>query len=1110
MPTAIASRLFTILAITYLGLSTIFPAVPGSLFFFFNPKQEISFKPALKPGIDMVGGASLVYEIKPTEGGVPDANLAEKVATALKRRVDPDGLKNLVWRPSGSSRLEIQMPLSAASLSAKPLRDAFAAAKSALVDTNVSSAQVLAAMSDTDPINRQKRLDALVLGSNDRQRLFSDLLANQAGAAAAAAEDAVTRGQARIEREALLVQVNRLNINVDSFAESLVLRDPIRRKDRIDQFKQTSGDYPTRLAAIDAVVKAYDAYAPLQEKVDDTTSLKTLLRGSGVLSFHIVAKLGDVSQDNFIQYQQRLATDGPRFRSGDELRWFQIPAERVEDIVGSVDSASPAVGLYNGEYYLLVWNTSEKSMVNRPGLPQWGLASSYVTQGGTLGGESVVGFDFDAIGARYFGDLTGSHTPSSPGGPFTLAPVLDGKVISAPNIQSQIFGRGTISGGRGGFKPAELAYLVNTLSAGSLPAQLKDEPMVERTVGPQLGADNLRRGLIACGFGVVVVAIFLIGYYFLSGVVAMVAVTLNLVLILAGMAAFETTFTLAGVAGIILTIGMAVDANVLIFERLREEQLKGLSIRLALRNAYDRAFSAIFDSNLTTAITAAVLVLIGTEEVRGFGITLLLGLVSSMFTALYVTKTIFALLIDKFGITRLSSLPLAIPAWDKLLKPNIDWMGKVWYFIVFSSVFIVVGLSLFVYKFSQGKVLDIEFAGGTTVQFELKEPMRLEDVRTLINNTHDAKPDVLPAVGVQSVGDDSKTYEVVTVNSKALEVRRAVEETFSGKLNVAEPIRFDGVRDLYEEAVRKQILVPIESDSQSIAGLIPANIVQHVGGVAVILKDLSSTTVNARQIEERMEQQRQQMGGSFKNIDVEALPDNVGFVVLMSSDDVKYDAGSPASWEDMVARPTWTKVVDGLNSPANLQRVNTIDPSVASDTRIDAIMATIIAVVAIVGYIWARFGDVKFGSATVIATVHDTLIVLAAIGFAHLISETFIGQLFYIDAFRLNLTLIAAILTVIGYSMNDTVVVFDRVRENRGKLGHVDRNIINDSVNQTLSRTLLTGGTTLVTVMFMYVAGGEAIHGFTYVLIVGIIVGTYSSIAIASPLLLLGSPREKR
>src|SRR5688572_3896864 len=175
----------------------------------------------------------------------------------------------------------------------------------------------------------------------------------------------------------------------------------------------------------------------------------------------------------------------------------------------------------------------------------------------------------------------------------------------------------------------------------------------------------------------------------------------------------------------------------------------------------------------------------------------------------------------------------------------------------------------------------------------------------------------------------------------------------------------------------------------------------------------------------------------------------------------------------------------------------------------DAIMALVISIVLIMIYIWVRFGNLKYGTATVVALLHDTLITIGAVGISHYLAETVIGRPLLIESFRINLTLVAAVLTVMGYSMNDTIVVFDRIRENRGKFGYVSKQVINDSINQTLSRTLLTGGTTIVTVFVMYIWGGPGFHGFTFALLVGIVVGTYSSIAIAAPILLLGGKDVK-
>jgi SecD/SecF fusion protein len=277
-------------------------------------------------------------------------------------------------------------------------------------------------------------------------------------------------------------------------------------------------------------------------------------------------------------------------------------------------------------------------------------------------------------------------------------------------------------------------------------------------------------------------------------------------------------------------------------------------------------------------------------------------------------------------------------------------------------------------------------------------------------------------------------------------------------------------------------------------------------------------------VKQRIERQRLQAddepgggGSAYRPFDVEEAPakgpnGQNTVVVLVSDPAFPYDANDPLKlqqWKDTVAAPMWRTATDAVTKPAELQKVSNFDAQVAGQTQRDAVIAFVLSIVGIMVYIWARFGNFKYGTATVVSVVHDTLFVLAAIGFAHYMAEVgFFRDALLIEPFRINLTMVAAILTVMGYSMNDTVVVFDRIRENRGRLGHVSPQVINDSINQTLSRTLLTGGTTILTIFVMYVAGGSGIHGFTFALLVGIIVGTYSSIMIASPILLLGQGRD--
>jgi SecD/SecF fusion protein len=228
-------------------------------------------------------------------------------------------------------------------------------------------------------------------------------------------------------------------------------------------------------------------------------------------------------------------------------------------------------------------------------------------------------------------------------------------------------------------------------------------------------------------------------------------------------------------------------------------------------------------------------------------------------------------------------------------------------------------------------------------------------------------------------------------------------------------------------------------------------------------------------------------------------------VIFFGDTDLPFDARSAARWKDEVAAPMWKLVNDALLKPASLTKVTNFDAQIAGEMQTDALMALVLSSLIIMAYIWLRFSNFKFGAATVAGMIHDTILLVGIVGLSHYISRTSVGQWLMIEPFRINLTMVAAILTIMGYSMVDTIVVFDRIRENRGKFGHLDRQVINDSINQTLSRTLLTAGTTMMTVLVMYIFGGPGIHGFTFALLIGILIGTYSSIAIASPILLLGN-----
>ncbi len=1112
------SRLFVVLLALGCALVAIFSPVLVKL---AHPSEKIDHWLNLNPGIDIVGGTSLLYEIKKPPGGLQGKDdLAQRVMVALKRRVDPFGQRNLIWRPEGNDRLEIQMPFSGnAHENAAKRREAgeqVLAARSALEATNVRASDVTDAVEQK---NGRTRADLARFADGDpaREALFAKLTSTWDKLEAAhQAHNADLEARLRAEYQQILQPsastgvdpLDSTNLRVSELDDALSAPDPAAA---IAALKSRFAGFGARLKAIDDYVAAANAQAKLKNAIDDTEDLKRMLRGSGVLEFHIVVDdrdpdLTTADRAEISRMRQRLQSEGPRVEANDRMRWYQVDKP---------EATHTPTTLYNGKPYALLWVTPEKSLDHRVGQPAWALTDA--SRGAGEKGDAVVAFSFDPAGGNAFGNMTGNNLRKP------MAVVLDDKIINVATIQSRISDRGQIDGGADGFSESDLEYLINTLTAGSLPAQLADEPISEKTVGPQLGEDNLKHGLVACGLGLIVVAVFLISYYYLAGVVATFAVFMNVLLILGTMAALNATFTLPSIAGIVLTIGTAVDANVLIFERLREEQHRGLSLRMALRNAYGKAFSAIVDSNMTTVITSMALILFGTEEVKGFGITLIIGIVASLFTALFVTRTIFDVLIDTFHIRNLSSFPLTHPKWDKLLRPNIDWMRLVWGFVVFSVIAITVGMAMFVQKARSGEMLDIEFASGTSVDFELKQPTPIEDVRKLFDSA-DAKAIPSPSiVAVQSAdGGTNTAYEIITPNANSVEVKNEVLKVLGNRLQASLPSKFDGSSSSIGDALKMTppAVLPLTKEILADAkqwpdGFIPPAARDYSGGAAIVLNHLdpplSTNVIRQRIVEQQLQSdtsplaaQREFVVQSPRGADA---PTDLA-VILVRDDAIPYDKDKD-QWQTQLAGPMWKVTTDAIGRPAQLQKVENFNAAVAGDTQKDAFMALGMSVVVIMAYIWVRFGNLKYGTATVVALLHDTIFVVAALGIAHyLVLVPGLREVLALEPFRINLVVVAGILTIMGYSMIDTIVVFDRIRENRGKYGLVSRQIINDAVNQTLSRTLLTAGTTTMTVTIMYFFGGPGIHGFTFVLLVGILVGTYSSVAIAAPILLLGNKQQ--
>jgi len=492
-----------------------------------------------------------------------------------------------------------------------------------------------------------------------------------------------------------------------------------------------------------------------------------------------------------------------------------------------------------------------------------------------------------------------------------------------------------------------------------------------------------------------------------------------------------------------------------------------------------------------------------------------------------VTRTIFGVLIDKFGIRNLNSLPLTFPKWDKLLRPNIDWMSFAWVFYTFSAIAITLGLVLFGIKMHQGQVMDIEFAGGTSVQFDLQHPMSKDALVAQLKNSGSKELESANPVPLDTPVDGKySSFDLLTPSTNAVAVRDAVIATLKDNLKLELPSTFEGAGPGGTPAamadVLNKVVLPVTDSTPwpQVNGqkFRPDNWPDYKGGVAIVLRDLSPA-LTPGQIADRINRQFLQSQTSDASaaqrrpfsVESPTGPNQPTSVAMILSRDpnLPYDK-DPKQWSDLFAAPLWRTAVEGVDRPAQLKEVRNFDAQVAGDAQTNALLALTFSILVIMAYIWVRFGNLKYGTATVVALLHDTLFTIAALGFAHYLSNVpVISTALQLEPFRINLTVVAGILTIMGYSMIDTIVVFDRIRENRGKYGHVSKQVINDAVNQTLSRTLLTAGTTTITVAVMYFLGGQGIHGFTFVLLIGILVGTYSSVAIAAPILLIGNKQEQ-
>jgi len=581
-------------------------------------------------------------------------------------------------------------------------------------------------------------------------------------------------------------------------------------------------------------------------------------------------------------------------------------------------------------------------------------------------GQSVVSMQMNAVGTKGWRNMTekaaSKATATTPSD--RIAIVLDDNVYSAPYVEEPIpNGSSRISGN---FTVDEAKDLANILKAGSLPAPTRI--VEEAIVGPTLGKIAQRQGVVSIVSGLAIVVLFMIAYYAKGGFVANIALVFNVFFILGILAQFNAALTLPGIAGIVLTIGMSIDANVLIFERIREELRNGVRLREAITMGYKKAFSSIVDANLTTLLTAAILYILGQGPIKGFAITLMIGIFCSFFSAVYITRVIVEWMVRKGDESNVS---FHTPFSKNLLSNiNIDFMSRRKKAYIFSAIVIVLGLTIAI---AQGLNLGVDFKGGRSYIVNFNNPVVATDMKVALSESFDGK------------GTEVKNYggnNIVKVTTSYL---------------------VDDESDTADDAVKNALVSGIES----FTGL------EYVADAAAVDNDHFT------------------ISGSSK----------VGATI---ADDIV-----TASWE-----------------------------------------AGIVSIIVIFLYILIRFRKWQFSTGAILALLHDTAFVFSAFAIAGLLGITFeIDQVF-----------VAALLTVIGYSINDTVIVFDRIREYLGLGTSTDNiKIFNSAINSTLNRTLITSFTTLVVVLILFIFGGEILRGFSYALLVGILVGTYSSVFIASP-----------
>ncbi len=848
---------------------------------------------------------------------------------------------------------------------------------------------------------------------------------------------------------------------------------------------------PRGLSQIQVIIpKAEDA---------EVERIQRVITESGALTFRIMASTSYSQDEPIIARAQRETGSEVRDASGKLLaRWVPVMKGEESQFVGSRDSATFVSRTSRGELEMLV--------LFNDGADVTGELLEFVGRGTSEKGEPGVSFTFNGTGESRFRRLTRANQPDASGTMMRhLSIILNDHLYSAPVINSVIGKHGIITFATRNTEEgrqqldADIQHLIDVLDAGALPADLGDQPASKQQIGATLGTETIRQGSLSLIASAAVVLLFMLMYYRLAGFIACFCVITNITLLVAIMLSIRAAFTLPGLAGIVLTIGMAVDANILIYERLREELTGGASLKMAIRNAYAKALSAIVDSNITTILTGVILYTVGTEQVKGFAVTLVLGVALSMFTSIYCARTIM----DIMEACRLKTFKMV----QLFKRPNINFLGMSKACAIFS---IVISVASLLAVFGRGKtILDIDFVGGVSVELVFHDSQTRSYVSETLMET-DRK--------IQEVGkDESYRLNDLSVQEFQTEDANATTSEF-GKfrhftLTTSVP-QIPGVKvsqDEYLKTVRNIV-------KDSFGDKLVYSKFNYTLGESQVVEERTETTVAIQVFPEMsVESVESVFEVAIKNaVQAKLIENDFGFIVNQA--DIESDGNTVLpDWTltlqttPEIAETILTQMKSELNDSPYFPSSTTVGSSVASDTRIQGFLAILGSLVCIALYIWFRFSRLTFGTVAVIGLIHDVVVVLGLIAVSAWIAN-WAGFLLIFE-FKIGLTVVAAFLTIIGYSLNDTIILFDRIRENKGKSPLLTGQMINNAINQTLSRTVLTSLTTFAVAIILYIWGGPGIHTFAFAMSIGVAFGTYSTIFVCAPLLYwwLGSetPQKK-